>query len=116
VVLVDEEIEMSQQCAAQKATYVLDCVKTDLENRVKELIAPLFSALVRTGLQYCIQAWGLQHKKDVELLEQVQKRDTRILRGLENLSCEERLRVLGLFIPEKQRLWEDLIAAFQYLK
>ena len=52
----------------------------------------------------------------MELLEQVQKRDTGILRGLENLSCEERLRVLGLFIPEKQRLWEDLIAAFQYLK
>ena len=71
---------------------------------------------MRTGLQYCIQAWGLHQKKDVELLEQVQKRDTRVLRGLVHLTCEERLRVLGLFILEKQRLWEDLIAAFQYLK
>ena len=83
---------------------------------MREVIVHLYSVLLKPHLLYCIQAWKLQHKKDVELLEWVPRRATQTIRGLEQPSYEDLPRKLGLHSLEKRRLQGDIHCRFSVLK
>ena len=113
-ILVDGKLDMSQQCTltAQKANCILGCIKSSMASRAREVILPLCSALMRPHLEYCVQMWSPQHRRDVDLLKYIQGRATKMILGMERLSYKD----LGLFSLEKTIIRGDLSVTFQYLK
>ena len=84
VFLVDTKLNTCQQCAftIKRANSILGCVSRSVVSRSREVILPLYSALVRMHLEYCVQYWdwASHYKKDTDLLEQVQHRSLKMIK------------------------------------
>jgi len=117
-VLAGSRLSRSQQRAraARRANPILRCIRHSITGREEEGITLLQSALVRPHLECCGQFWAPTFKKDVKVFECVQRRATRLVRGLEGMSCEGWLRTLGLSNLERSGLRGDLIALCSFMR
>ena len=100
----------------RKANRTSSCIHRCILNRSKEVILPLYVTLVRLQLEYCIQFWAPHFKRDVDSIERVQRRATRMIRGQQGRPYEERLWDLNLFSHHKRRLRRDLVATYKLAK
>ena len=82
-VTISADMKVSEQCgiAASKVNQILGLIRRNITYKGKKLIIPLYKAIVRPHLEYCIQAWRPYRKKDIDTLERIQRRETRRLRG-----------------------------------
>ena len=117
-VIIDSSGKSTEQCimAVKKANTVLGMIKRNIIYKSKDVIMRLYKALVRPKLEYCIQAWCPYLKKDISILERVQKRATKMIEGYKNMSYEDRLSNTGLTKLEKRRARGDLIQVFKIIK
>ena len=117
-VITTDNFKSSQQCntAAKKANRVLGMIRRVINTRSAKVLLPLYKALVRPHLEYAVQAWSPHLVKDIEILERVQHRFTRMVEGLKELEYKQRLEYLGLPSLRFRRLRGDLIETFKILK
>ena len=105
-VTMNANMKVSEQCriAASEGNQVLGMIRRNISYKDKSLIVPLYKAIVRPHLEYCIQAWSPYLRKDIDMLEKVQRRATKLIPGLRDLRYEERLKECGLTTLETRRL------------
>ena len=111
------DMKLSEQCgiAARKGNQLLGMIKRNISYRNIDLIVPLYKAIVRPHLEYCIQVWRPHLKKDIVKLERVQRRATRLIPMLHGMSYEERLKHCNLTTLETRRLRGDQIEVFKIM-
>jgi hypothetical protein len=117
-VIVHQSLKPSCQClqAAKKANRVLGMIHRTITNKSPKIMVKLYKQLVRPHLEYAIQAWSPWLQKDIQLLESVQRRATRMISGFRDLPYEERLRRLHLMTLERRRERGDVIEAYKIMK
>ena len=107
-VTINANMKVSEQCriAASKDNQILGMIRRNITYKEKELI------IVRPHLEYCIQAWRPYLRKDIDMLEKVQRRATKLIPGLRDLRYEKRLKECGLTTLETRRLRGAQIEVF----
>ena len=117
-VIITNDLKPSKQCIVveKKAQKILGYIKRQFTSRKEETILTLYNALVRPHLEYAVQFWSPSLRKDIERLEKVQARATKLVPSIRHISYERRLTHLNLYSLEKRRLRGQLIETFKILK
>ena len=116
-VTMNASMKVSEQCriAASKGNQIIGMIRRNITFKEKSLIIPLYKAIVRPHLEYCIQAWNPHLRKHIYMLEKMQRMATKLIPGLRDLRYEERLKECGLTTLEMRRLRGDQIEVFKIL-
>ena len=117
-VIVNSDLRLSKQCieARNKANRVLGFIFRSVKSRSPEVILKLYLALVRPHLDYAVQFWSPYYRKDIGLLEAVQRRMTKRIQGMRDIPYNRRLKMLKLHSLERRRLRGDLIEVFKWYR
>lgn len=117
-VIISEDLKVGRQCnrAARNASRMLGCIGRGISSRKREVLMPLYRTLVRPHLEYCAQYWRPYLQKDIDTLERVQRRATKLVHGLQEKTYQERLKDLNMYSLEERRDRGDMIETFKYIK
>jgi len=114
-IIVNKDLKVAHQCAVatKAANRILGLVKRTFSSRRKDIIVRLYKSLIRPHLEYCMSVWRPHYRKDIDLLEGVQRRALKLIDGFKDLSYEERLRAVHLTSLETRRMRGDLIEVYR---
>ena len=117
-VLVSPDLRPRKQCVnvRNKANRVLGFISRSVSNKSAEVLLQLYLALVRPHLDYAVQFWCPYYRMDINSLESVQRRMTKMIPGLRNLPYQDRLKKLNLHSLERRRVRGDMIEVFKWVK
>ena len=115
--LIDNNATFSNQClsAVRNANRMLGLIRRNIVYKSKDVILRLYKSLVRPLLEYCVQVWNPYLRKDIDLLERVQRRATKMISEFKHLNYEQRLKKLRLTTLEKRRVRGDMIQVYKLI-
>ena len=116
-ILVDDKLKFSEHINVKvnKANQILGCVKHTFKHMTKDIFNLIYKSMVRPHLEYGSVIWNPHLKKDMDAIERVQRRATKLVPGIKNLSYEDRLKSLELPTLKFRRDRADIIETYNIL-